>query len=65
MIIYKDSSGGKVSVYLKDKREKLVGYIKNEDGGFRYFPIRKYSSTKETGGELFPTLNLCKKSLEE
>ena len=58
IITYKDSSGGKVAVYLKDKREKLVGYIKQETGGFRYFPAGG------NGGELFPTLNLCKKSLE-
>jgi hypothetical protein len=37
---------------------KKVGEIKPVDGGFQYFPNRA------EGGEVFPTLGLCKRSLE-
>ncbi len=39
---------------------KHVGQIKSEEGGYRYFPLFSLK-----GGELFPTLEACKASLEE
>lgn len=38
---------------------KLVGDIYHDDGGWRY-----YLRGSASGGELFPTIQLCKKSLE-
>ena len=39
---------------------KIIGEIKREDGGWRYYP-----SGKKTGGELFTTLQQCQKSLAD
>jgi hypothetical protein len=48
---------GKVTVKLDGK---LVGEIRQEADGFRYFP-----KGQKTGGELFSTLPACKKSLTD
>jgi hypothetical protein len=37
-----------------------VGKIQSEEGGYRYFPLFDLK-----GGELFPTLDACKASLED
>lgn len=44
-------------VYLDGKR---VGDIYSNSGGFRYIPIKG-----KTSGDYYPTLSLCKLSLED
>ena len=44
-----------VRVYLDDKH---VGNILEVSGGVQYFP-----KGQKTGGEVYPTLSACKKSL--
>jgi len=46
-----------VMVFLDNKK---VGKIKCRSYGYRYYP-----KGAKTGGELFPTLEECQKSLEE
>jgi hypothetical protein len=55
MIEYEEK-GGKWLVYLDGRR---VGEIRVVQGGFQYF-----TRGSRHGGEVFPTLPLCKKSLE-
>lgn len=63
-ITYHDLERGQIAVYLGRKR---VGVIKRRDGirpkgkpGFQYVPLGQ-----RQGGEVFPTLAECKRSLEE
>lgn len=51
------SSVGLVEVCLEGK---LVGRIKQWKDGWQYIPLGQ-----KRGGEIFPTLEACKKSLEE
>lgn len=39
---------------------KVVGRIFRRDGGFQYVP----NGNRKIGGEVYPTLEACKKSLE-
>lgn len=50
-------TGNAVVVRLEGKH---VGYIRKIGSGWQYFPLGK-----NEGGELFPTLDACKTSLEE
>lgn len=54
--IHQDQTG-KVQVKLDDR---VIGEIRKEDGGWRYFP-----KGKKDGGDLFPSLAKCKLSLSE
>lgn len=56
MIECKTESSTKTKVYLDGKR---VGTIKRTDEGYTYYP-----KGQKTGGETFPTLSKCIKSLE-
>jgi hypothetical protein len=49
-------SNGNMKVRLDGK---IVGSIHAFNGGFQYFP-----KGSKTGGELFPSLEACKRSLE-
>jgi hypothetical protein len=46
------------STVILDK--KVVGRIKRVDGGWQYFP-----KGQSTGGDIFPSVGLCKQSLED
>ena len=58
MITYGIKKGlvGGIPVRLDNK---VVGEILSVEGGFQYF-----SKGSKTGGDVYPTLALCKKSLE-
>ena len=56
MIEYKTKSSTETKVYLDGK---IVGTIKKTDEGYTYYP-----KGKKNGGETFPTLDKCMKSLE-
>lgn len=50
-------SSGNLKVRLDGK---IIGSIHTINGGFQYFP-----KGSKTGGKLFPSLEACKRSLEE
>ena len=56
-IKYEQTSPVEITVIL-DK--KVAGRIKRVDGGWQYFPKGQSSS-----GEIFPSVGLCKQSLED
>lgn len=56
-IQYKANLGRRVGVYLLNR---LVGRIHPVEGGWQYFP-----KGSKTGGEVHPTLDACKQSLED
>lgn len=55
------SSLVRVEVKLAGKR---VGEIKPVEGGFAYFPAVTRVGSKVLKGDVFPSLGLCKASLE-
>lgn len=55
-ITYAQHYGGQTRVSLEGR---WIGYIKQEDGGWRYYP-----KGWTTGGDIYPTLAACKASLE-
>tara|TARA_R110000772_G_C13310332_1_gene440630 strand:- start:32212 stop:32409 length:198 start_codon:yes stop_codon:yes gene_type:complete len=62
MITYKDGRNSKNSLKTKILVRldgKLVGYIHNVYGGYKYYPVGDGS-----GGETFSTVSEVKKSLE-
>lgn len=56
MITYKQSDPQVIRVFVAGK---FAGKIIESKKGFRYFPSRS-----SVGGEIFPTLQACKNSLE-
>lgn len=56
MITYKDQEPQITKVFMD---RKLSGKIIESKKGFRYFPLHS-----QTAGEIFPTLQGCKNSLE-
>lgn len=70
-IEYIDLKRGQIAVYLGDgsaRRKKRVGIIHHRNGkrtkggtGFQYVPN---GAGNGNGGDLFPTLALCKRSIE-
>lgn len=57
MITYKDGADG-LRVYLDRRR---IGTIKPYGNGFRYYPHNAWSAPR---GEVFPTIDAVKRSLE-
>ena len=57
MIRYEWIRENLTAVFLENKR---VGKIQKDPDGFRYYP-----KGKSKGGDAFPTLTECKRSLEE
>ena len=56
MITYKEDKTGSIKVYLE---KKYVGKIVNESSGWTYYP-----KGSKNHGEYFPSIKLCKNSLE-
>lgn len=56
-ISYKNQTNTSVEVYLDNQR---TGTIKKVDGGWQYTP-----KGSKDGGDVYPSLDKCKESLEE
>lgn len=57
-ITYQDTKlGNTIAVNLDGKK---VGFIRHKENGYTYFP----ATTPRNGGESYPTLDACKRSIE-